>query len=224
MSENRRNLQFNPRETRRVAMYDLQISSPVMIRRLDVYGGQIVAAFIRVGTLVMFTKNDPVAAEKVKDWIRECLQDFKADHEKINTYMSESKVSSGVTSFISGFNQQPVSFNMPINHPIANSYIDCIRDVDTQQLELERLYFSGVFDEKQFEMAQKQAVRPFNHMIDRIYNVTNVTKRNGGTFDPREFLDLLKNEESISAMFNKYMQAKKKDVSKLESETSELVE
>ncbi len=37
MSENRRNLQFNPRETRRVAMYDLQISSPVMIRRLDVY-------------------------------------------------------------------------------------------------------------------------------------------------------------------------------------------
>ena len=37
MSENRRNLQFNHRETRRVAMYDLQISSPVMIRRLDVY-------------------------------------------------------------------------------------------------------------------------------------------------------------------------------------------
>lgn len=213
-------IHFIPVAGRRIAYYNLKLNSPVMDRRMDNYGGQIASALVRVGTLLMFTSGDNETKNKVEDWVRECLQDFREEHEKINELIEESKTSSGMDVMIDGFSQEPVSFRFPINHPIANRYIECMKDIDAQQISLETLYFSGVLDEEQYNMASKQAVRPFNHLIDRIYNATNVAKRTGGSFDPQEFLQLLKQESGITALMTKFRQAKKEAQSLMEGESS----
>lgn len=202
-------IQFTPIAGRRVAYYNLHINSPAMNRRMDTYGGQIVSALVRVGTLLLFIGNDVETKSKVEDWVRECLHDFRVEHEKINELIEESKTTSEMDMMIGGFNQEPICFKFPINHPIANRYIECMKDIDAQQINLEMLYFSGILDDEQFNMATKQALRPFNHLIDRIYNATNVTKRTGGSFDPQEFLQLLKQENSITAMVSKFKEARK---------------
>jgi hypothetical protein len=80
------------------------------------------------------------------------------------------------------------------------------------------MYFSGVIDDEQFDMAKKQAVRPLNHMLDRIYTATNVAKRTGGKFDPVAFINLLKNQVSVADLIVSVSKPKKPEPNVVEVE------
>ncbi len=210
-------INFTPDGNKRMAIQAVPILSPVMLKRFEVYGGQIVAAIIRIGTLTLFTKDDQESANKIKEWVRECLSDFRTEHNKISDYLEEQRKNDSV-DLVKGFTQEPFSIDFPYNHPIANRFVECIKDVDEQQITIEKMYFSGVIDDEQFDMAKKQAVRPLNHMLDRIYTATNVAKRTGGKFDPVAFINLLKNQVSVADLIVSVSKPKKPEPNVVEVE------
>ncbi|MBA8782018.1 MULTISPECIES: hypothetical protein [Aeromonas] len=153
-------------------------------------------AFMRVGTLLVMTANDPVNQKKITDWLdyllKQMTDNINSDQESIRVLWTGSAPKLDIVP-VAG----EAKHYFYINHPRLRLFINQFNRVDGLAYEVDQLWFAGLMSDERREMSYKKLLYPMNAITEHFNYVTNISRRSGGTYTPEEFLKLLSEQESM---------------------------
>jgi len=168
---------------------------------------------VRIGTLIKITVNndDEESRNKIMVWLNDMIESIRKEVVSVSAMVDEqvkmAKLDGIDLPDLVPFNTGEDRFCYA-NHPALVKLLRELSKIDSLALMVDRLWFAGIIDDKQKAMSSKQLTHPFYSAVDLIVKVTDIGGRKGGRYNPAVFIDVLKQEESIAAMIEKYIKTK----------------
>lgn len=154
---------------------------------------KLLNAFERLAAILRMAKTSPSAYKRIADWHKEvnlsvaqvqldALQEQRLEKEKLVQLEGSFEI------------QTPdyYEIELEVSHPVGHTIAQLIKEVDTELNEIEKLFMHGALDDLEYEQASKQATVILTGVTDRIMKVTSPGKREGGQFNPRYFMEFLR--------------------------------
>lgn len=186
-------------------------------------GTRTSSSMVRMGTLIKITvnNNDDESRGKIMSWLDDVITGIRKDIAAVAAMIEENVK----MAELDGIDLPELITVEPekkwytyANHPALLKLLQELSKVDAQALMVDRLWYAGLVDDKQKAISSKQLVHPFYSVVDLITKVTDIGGRKGGRYNPMDFIEALRKEESIAAMIDKYIRAKSVEANKAKSE------
>lgn len=154
---------------------------------------KILNAFERLAAILRMAKTSTLAYSRITEWHSDVnllvaqsqLDTLKAAREKHESTMQlagEFEINT----------PDDYSIRFEVSHPVGHTITQLIIAVDNELNGIEKLFMHGALDDLEYERACKQASVILTGVTDRIMKVTSPGKRQGGQFNPRYYLEFLR--------------------------------
>ena len=187
--------------------------SEAVDRYMTFAGTRTSSSMVRIGTLIKITvnNNDEDSRRKIMDWLSDMTDSIRKEVVAVSSMVDEQVKLAQLEGIelpdLASFNGGEDRYCYA-NHPALLNLLRELSKIDSLALMVDRLWFAGLMDDKQKAMSTKQLTHPFYSAVDLIAKVTDIGGRKGGRYNPADFIAVLKQEESIAAMIEKYIKSK----------------
>lgn len=154
---------------------------------------KLLNAFERLGAILRMAKSSNSAYLKINDWhtnINLAAAQLQLDALQEQRLAREKGLQLEGDFEISTPNDYKIEFE--VSHPVGHTITQLLSGVDKELDEIERIFLFGALDDLEYEQACKQASAILTGVTDRIMKVTSPGKRDGGQFNPRYYLEFLR--------------------------------
>jgi len=169
----------------------LKFKSDMMNNYLMNNTRSILIAFERLAQIYRLTSDSKKAYEHVRDWqlgnMQICqtqLDELIVQRETIQKQMELQTIAPNI----------PDSYEVifEFSHPVGLQVYNLMQSVDSELDEIELIFLAGGIDDLEYQSAKQQAMSILRGCIDRIYKATSPGKREGGEFDTKRFVQMLR--------------------------------
>lgn len=203
--------------------------SEVVDRYMTFTGTRTSSSMIRIGTLIKITlnNNDEESRNKIMVWLDDMIESIRQEVVAVSSMVDEQVKMAQLDGIelpeLVPFNSGEERYCYA-NHPALVKLLRELSKIDSLALMVDRLWFAGIIDDKQKAMSSKQLTHPFYSAVDLIAKVTDIGGRKGGRYNPAVFMAVLKQEESIAAMIEKYIKSKPAVLTRTEQDGVEMIQ
>lgn len=154
---------------------------------------KILNAFERLAAILRMAKTSNTAYTRISEWhsdINLSVAQVQLDTLQEQRLLRESSLQ--LTGDFEINTPEDYSIQFEVSHPVGHTITQLLIAVDNELNAIERLFLFGALDDLEYEQACKQASAILSGVTDRIMKVTSPGKREGGQFNPRYYLEFLR--------------------------------
>ncbi|ALU46145.1 hypothetical protein [Pseudoalteromonas rubra] len=151
-------------------------------------------AFERLGAIFRIARTNPAAYDKIRSWHYDV--NLLIARTQLDTLQELRAQKQAQAHFDGHFElNRPECYEVifEVSHPVGITIPQLIKEVDAEIDEIETLFMFGMIDDTEYAAACKQASVIISGVVDRLNKVTAPGKREGGSFSPRHFVEILNN-------------------------------
>ncbi|PLT25088.1 hypothetical protein [Pseudoalteromonas sp. MelDa3] len=157
---------------------------------------KILNAFERLAAILRMAKTSSVAYTRISEWHRDInLNLAQAQLDTLHEHRVEREKSLPVMGDFIINTPDNYAMQFEVSHPVGLTITQLIVAVDKELNAIEKLFMFGALDDLEYEQACKQAAAIVTGVTDRIMKVTSPGKREGGQFNPRYYLEFLRDPQ-----------------------------
>ncbi|ATC88997.1 MULTISPECIES: hypothetical protein [Pseudoalteromonas] len=154
---------------------------------------KILNAFERLAAILRMAKTSNAAYTRISQWHSDVnLAVAQVQLDTLHEQRVEKEKNFPVTGEFLINTPDSYFMEFEVSHPVGLTITQLIVAIDKEVNAIEKLFMFGFLDDLEYEHACKQAAAIVTGVTDRIMKVTSPGKREGGQFQPRYYLEFLR--------------------------------